>query len=82
MTFVPPASSGDVRDAADLHAGEQHAGAGFDAADIARVQVQFVGAAPEAGALAELQDQRGQQGQPDEDEQPDFGFESLLLHRA
>ena len=70
----------DAGNAAHLHAGEQNPRALLEAADIAGVQAQFVGAAEQAGALAELNQQHRQQRQPDEHKQADFGFQSRFFH--
>ena len=43
------------------------------------VQAQFIGAAKDAGALAELDQQHGQQHQSDEHEQADFGFQIAIF---
>ncbi len=78
MTLLPSAASWMSETAADLHAGEQHAGALLEAADVRGVQAQFVSAAKKAGALAELNQQHGQQHQSDEHEQADFGFQIAI----
>ena len=70
----------DVRDAADLHAGEEDTGALFEAADVRGVQAQFISAAKNACALAELDQQHRQQRQPQDHKQSDFGFQSRFFH--
>jgi hypothetical protein len=67
-------------DVADADAGEEDGGLLFEAADIAGVEIEGVGAMKQAGALAEQDEHGPEQDHGDEYKKSDFSFQMSFFH--
>jgi hypothetical protein len=70
----------NIRHRADLDAGHEHAGAKFQAGDVSGSEVDFVRAAEQTHAFAELQHQRSDQRQGNRHKYAHFQFQTRLAH--
>ena len=89
ILFVDPQGDRDIPaarievdggDRADLDAGHEDEGAGFQAADIFRGQVEVIGGPEQGSPLAELHQQHGQHRQSDKYEQAHSPFQTFRVH--